>query len=184
MPTLCAGSVEITATVCLFLIVEDFAQGFKPHDLADIADPLALVGLLLVLFGLAFRTWASGTLQSATQLTTIGPYSLVRHPLYVGSFTMLIGFAIVIDDPENIWFVFGPFLFLYMIRVQRDDAACLSNSVWNGRSTPARRRRFSLDGCRRQRLEAGLEPMIDNREYRFVGPTLLGLVALKLWHML
>jgi protein-S-isoprenylcysteine O-methyltransferase Ste14 len=117
--------VEIIATVCRILIVEDFALGFKPHDLADLGDPQALVGLMFVLFGLVYRTWAAGALQTETQLTTIGPYSLVRHTLYVGSFTMLTGFAIIIDNPENIWFVCGPFLYLYMIRVQRDER-CMS----------------------------------------------------------
>jgi len=176
---------EITATVCLILVVEDFALGFKPHDLADFRDPQALAGLVLVLFGLMVRSWAAGTLQSETELTMAGPYSLVRHPLYAGSFTMMIGFAIIIDDPENIWIVFGPILFLYMIRIQRDERR-MSQSFgarWQeyARATPPffprRLSRRALGGWR-------LNQWIGNGEYRFTGPTLLGLVALKLWHML
>ena len=52
------------------------------------------VGVVLVVFGLAIRMWASGYIVKNTELATAGPYSLVRHPLYTGNIALLAGFAL------------------------------------------------------------------------------------------
>ena len=52
------------------------------------------VGLALVVVGQVFRIYAAGYIFKNKQLATTGPYSLVRHPLYLGNFIILIGFTI------------------------------------------------------------------------------------------
>lgn len=59
-------------------------------------DPLRLLpGALLVALGQSTRLWAAGHLQRNVELARAGPYRWVRHPLYLGSFLMGVGLAIV-----------------------------------------------------------------------------------------
>lgn len=51
-------------------------------------------GVAMVAVGTLCRLWASGHVKKNKVLATDGPYSLVRHPLYVGNILMLFGFAI------------------------------------------------------------------------------------------
>ena len=52
------------------------------------------IGLALVVVGQVFRIYAAGYIFKNKQLASTGPYSLVRHPLYLGNFIILIGFTI------------------------------------------------------------------------------------------
>lgn len=82
----------------------------------------AIVRLLpVVLAGVAIRLWARGHLDRRTRLTQTGPYALVRHPLYVGSFLIGLGFSGVL----GLWFM--PALFavtyvaMYVPKAIRED---------------------------------------------------------------
>ncbi len=69
---------------------------------------IAIVGLILTIFGLAFAAWARDVLghnwsgrviiQVDHQLITAGPYAYVRHPLYTGLITAFAGTALVSGD--------------------------------------------------------------------------------------
>jgi len=50
-------------------------------------------GALLVVVGESIRVWACGHLVRNEELTRDGPYSIVRHPLYLGS--LLIGLGLM-----------------------------------------------------------------------------------------
>lgn len=57
--------------------------------------PFSLVaGALVALPGELLRIWASGHITKGREVTRSGPYRLVRHPLYLGSTILGIGFAI------------------------------------------------------------------------------------------
>ena len=60
-----------------------------------------LCGYLLMVAGCLWRVWCllfiGGTKDGA--LTTTGPYSVVRNPLYVGSFLGVIGFGLALRLP-------------------------------------------------------------------------------------
>ena len=51
-------------------------------------------GALVALPGEAIRVWASGHLQKEREVTRSGPYRFVRHPLYLGSAIIGLGFAV------------------------------------------------------------------------------------------
>src|SRR4051812_28446814 len=106
--------VRLTGILFVSLLAEDVWNHTDPRNLANLTDYKVLLGLGLVLGGLMLRSWAAGTLHKRTELTMSGPYGLVRHPLYIGSFMMMVGFCQLIDDAENIWFVVGPILALYV----------------------------------------------------------------------
>ena len=65
--------------------------------------------LPLALVGLGIRVWARGHLDLRTSLVESGPYALVRHPLYVGSFVMGLAFTAMTQD----WRVVAAFAILF-----------------------------------------------------------------------
>ncbi len=65
-------------------------------------------GLALAVLGQVFRIYAAGYIFKNKQLATTGPYALVRHPLYLGNFIILIGFTIA---SANLYVVAGVIVF-------------------------------------------------------------------------
>ena len=62
------------------LTTEDVVTGQKPHDIFNYRDPLSVIGISLILSGLALRSWAVGVLRKDAELTTTGSYSSLRTP--------------------------------------------------------------------------------------------------------
>jgi protein-S-isoprenylcysteine O-methyltransferase Ste14 len=71
-----------------------------------------LIGVALVIPGLAIRALASGQLQKNEQLATGGPYAYTRNPLYLGSLILAIGFALA---ARSWWIVAGIILLFFAI---------------------------------------------------------------------
>ncbi len=176
--------VRITAFIFIVLIVEDVLTRVQPHSLVDLRNYQVLGGLSLVFVGLGLRTWAAGTLQKRKQLAMSGPYQLVRHPLYVGSYLMMVGFCLLIGDLENLLVVFGPILFLYILRA-------VSEEKYLAKLFPDQWPEFV---CRVPRFiprrlptamfhDWSLAQWLKNREYNAFGAALLGLVAIQAWHI-
>lgn len=92
----------ITMIVVLILLTEDIWEKQQMNHLFDSSHPWGLIGLALVVLGVFLRSWSAGIINKSQQLSTIGPYALVRHPLYLGSFLITFGFAIISADVENI----------------------------------------------------------------------------------
>lgn len=62
-----------------------------------LAQPSSLswaVGGLVALVGEFIRIWASGHIEKGREITTSGPYQFVRHPLYLGSTLLGVGFVV------------------------------------------------------------------------------------------
>jgi protein-S-isoprenylcysteine O-methyltransferase Ste14 len=67
-------------------------------------------GAAVVALGESIRVWACGHLVRNEELTRDGPYSVVRHPLYLGS--LLIGLGLVVLA-EHQWLWMTAFVALY-----------------------------------------------------------------------
>ncbi len=67
--------------------------------MAPANDQTSLLGMPLLLSGIAIRSWALGHVVKNTELCTTGPYAWVRHPLYAGSMVMVAGYCIMLNSP-------------------------------------------------------------------------------------
>jgi protein-S-isoprenylcysteine O-methyltransferase Ste14 len=88
--------------ICLVIL---FSVAGKPEKL------LFSAGSVLVILGVASRLWASGHIKKNKALATDGPYSYVRHPLYVGNLTLGFGFALA----SNLWWSFPLFILMVLL---------------------------------------------------------------------
>ena len=61
--------------------------------LADPTPSSLIVGGLVGLCGEAVRVWAAGHLRKGEEVTSSGPYRFMRHPLYIGSWIVGVGFV-------------------------------------------------------------------------------------------
>src|SRR5687768_9921385 len=51
-------------------------------------------GAIVSVLGELIRLWAAGHLEKSKEVTSSGPYQFTRHPLYLGSSLIGIGFAV------------------------------------------------------------------------------------------
>lgn len=124
-----------------------------------------LLSLVLVVPGILLRSYASGHVTKNVQLTTTGPYSYTRNPLYFGSILIAFGFAIA---ARSLWIALV-FLVLFLIiylpvivdeeeylRTQFTDYDAYAARVPRliprvGRPLPGREGRFSFELYRKHR---------------------------------
>lgn len=88
----------------MVLIVSGVALGFlKPLTLGLPSPGASVLGVVLVLFGIAVIVWATVTpgqvrLADDAQLITVGPYRLSRHPMYVAWTLVYFGLLLLLDS--------------------------------------------------------------------------------------
>ncbi len=81
-----------------------------------------IVGGPFVIIGMAIRLWASGHVIKNRVLATTGAYAFVRHPLYVGNFALLFGFALASSLWWAIPLLLGFLLAFYPPAIRYEDA--------------------------------------------------------------
>jgi protein-S-isoprenylcysteine O-methyltransferase Ste14 len=79
------------------------------------------LGFGVSILGEAIQLWSFSCLEKNRVLSTRGPYSLTRNPMYLGRFFLLLGFLILF---ENLWLVTA-YMIVYMFymvnRVKREE---------------------------------------------------------------
>jgi protein-S-isoprenylcysteine O-methyltransferase Ste14 len=65
--------------------------GGRREDLVLVADIMATAGLAYTVWGLAYLRRSFSIVPEARRLVTGGPYSLSRHPVYLGEIVTVIG---------------------------------------------------------------------------------------------
>jgi isoprenylcysteine carboxyl methyltransferase (ICMT) family protein YpbQ len=117
-------NVHRTGLAKLFHDLRHRRRRFRQHVgilflalLVVLGDPelrLWWAGVALSTLGMLVRLWASGFVMKNEVLATVGPYSRVRHPLYVGNFLICVGFCLASGQwwsaPAALamWLVFYP----------------------------------------------------------------------------
>ena len=105
-------------------------HGFAVHD-----PSAGLVGAALVLLGVGLAVWARFVLgrnwgQPMTQrenpeLVTAGPYGVIRHPIYTGILTSMLGAAIALSPLLFLIFLLVAVYFIYSARQEEKRMALL-----------------------------------------------------------
>jgi protein-S-isoprenylcysteine O-methyltransferase Ste14 len=135
-----------------------------------------VIGALVAFVGEALRIWAAGHLEKSREVTASGPYRFSRHPLYLGSTIIGVGFAIASSSIPAAILVLG-YLAITLTSAIRGEEAHLTEKFGSaypdyreGRAKAARRR-FSMSRA------------LANREHKAVGGLLL-VLALLWWKVL
>lgn len=123
--------------------------------------------------------------MKSRELTVVGPYALVRNPLYVGSFLMMFGFCIICRDVATLLFIAGPMSILYWVQVQIEEKRMAEFFPGQWPSYFASVPRFLPRLYARQAFCGwSVNEWAGNREYQAVGASIVGLIAVYFWHFL
>lgn len=142
-------------------------------------------GIGCVLLGLFVRSWAAGVLRKGKALAVTGPYSLCRHPLYLGSGLMMLGFCHLTCDPLFYLPVVGGLVVIYcntMWCEERRMTSCYPDA-WHDYALrtpmllPWKPARFTLERW-------SLAQWTKNREYQAAITAIVSLLLLGVWRML
>lgn len=154
-----------------------FVSGVLALWLASPTTVSLWVGIAIGMLGQALRVWAAGHIDKGREVTKSGPYGLMRHPLYVGSCIMGLGFVVAASNIVVALLV-GGYLAAGITAAVRTEEAHL-------------RSKFGVEYDRYSRGEAvdrrrafSWARAWGNREYRSVGGFLLlcgGLLVRMLW---
>lgn len=151
-----------------------FVTGVVALWLARPTRASLVAGAAVGAIGEALRVWAAGHLEKSREVTTSGPYQVMRHPLYAGSTIMGVGLSIAADSAVVAALVLG-YLAVTLTAAIRTEEAHLTDKFgdqypsYRQGTTPSALRRFSVARAFR------------NREYRAVigFVAVLALLALK-----
>jgi protein-S-isoprenylcysteine O-methyltransferase Ste14 len=135
-----------------------------------------ILGFGVALVGEALRVWAAGHIEKGREVTRSGPYQFVRHPLYLGSSVMALGFVLA-SRSVLAAVVVAVYMLLTLVAAIRTEEAALDAkfageySAYRAGAAPPVARAFSL-----ARVRA-------NREYRAVLGLVAGMAILYLFRM-
>ena len=173
-------SIAVFASV---LALDVLVFGVRPRDVLDWSDPMVVGGELLILLGLAIRSWAAGTIHKNTSLTTTGPYGMVRNPLYVGTFLLMLGFLALIGSWPTLCVLYVALTVLYWFKVRQEERSLsrLHPQQWPlyRRATP---RFFPRRFIAPSAAEWSFSQWVHNREFDAPLASLIALSAVFAWH--
>jgi len=174
--------VTISLVVFSLLLLKDIVTGTRPHDTWNLHDPFAMTGLALVLIGLSIRSWAAGVIKKTKVLATTGPYKLCRHPLYLGSLLMMLGFCIIVSNLLDACIVFGPVLVIYILTMRREERRLVERhgDAWT-QYAAAVPRLIPYRLLTNLQTEWSLGQWLNNREYNAAVTAIAALACLHFW---
>lgn len=106
-------------TIVIILLINFFILHKKPFS--PLHEGIGYIGGIIAFLGVLLRSWAAGIINKNKKLTTTGPYSLFRHPLYIGSLLIAVGFVILLNS-IYLWLILIFFMFfVYMPKIQAEE---------------------------------------------------------------
>ena len=103
---------------------------------SDISLSLKVAGFILILIGGFGRLWSSLYIEGSKneKLISSGPYSMMRNPLYVFSFSLLAGYSCAIQSIIISAVLLGLFVIIYMPTIYNEERILLSRHSDNYKS--------------------------------------------------
>ena len=126
--------VQITSVISLAVFILYIMMGTQPVSVTDGNSPLGKCGWVIIIGGLLLRSWAAGILHKERTLATNGPYSLTRHPLYMGTFLSALGFAVLLNEIGFYAMVLALFFLVYLPKMRQEERkmAARFGEQWDG----------------------------------------------------
>lgn len=170
----------------LFIIIYVAHKIFDIHDkpFSFDNDLIGFLGFLVVLTGLVLRSWAAGVIVKTKKLTTVGPYAIWRHPLYIGSLFIAIGFCIILDD----WFLWVVILMLVMliylpkVKQEEDKLSSLYPEEWKKYKEQTGAILPKTINVRDIAIKWSFNRWLRHREYNAWLAVTLVLIIIEVWH--
>jgi len=176
--------LHLSFFVFIALVLEwQLDDGGRAHALWSLADAEHPFGIALVVAGLALRSWAAGVIDKRKALATAGPYALVRHPLYLGSFLIALGLVEIMEDRLALAVAALLTLALYVPTIRREERFLAERfgEAWRAyaASTPAFVPRVD---ARRSVGDWSGQRWWRNREWRIVVRIVAVIALLEWWN--
>lgn len=153
-----------------------FVCGIAALALAEPTPATLYTGAAIAVAGEAIRVWAAGHLEKSREVTTSGPYRYTRHPLYLGSAIMTLGFAVAANSLVVAAIAAVYLAVTYSSAIRREEAFLTERF---GAAYPDYKAGRIGGVARRFAFERAMR----NREYRAVVGlvTALAILAFKVW---
>lgn len=123
------GAMAFLATLVLPALDHRFAWSSVPLLCVIAGDALVALGLFIVFRVFRENTFTSATIETAPEQRVVsgGPYSVVRHPMYVGALIMIFG----IPPALGSWWGLAPAVLMALVIVQRvrDEERLLASEL-------------------------------------------------------
>lgn len=68
-------------------------------ELSNVTRRSLFYGCLLIAAGMLMRLWTNGIILKSKEVCRVGPYSMCRHPMYLGTAIASIGVAVFLNNP-------------------------------------------------------------------------------------
>jgi protein-S-isoprenylcysteine O-methyltransferase Ste14 len=125
------GFAYIGFALILIIPALDYRFGWSnvPFSIVILGDILVIAGLYLYFLVLKENTFASATIEITRnqKVITTGPYSIVRHPMYLGALIMLFGTPLALGSWWGL-IVLILYVFALVTRI-RDEEKFLSKNL-------------------------------------------------------
>jgi protein-S-isoprenylcysteine O-methyltransferase Ste14 len=114
--------LNITRFVFGVCVIELLLNGITTSHSQDYDLILCIIGSLSILFGNVIRSWAAGIVHKKRIIAETGPYSLWRHPLYLGSAQVAVGFGLLLNDLFCWIGIILLFLIVYPTTIKKEES--------------------------------------------------------------
>jgi protein-S-isoprenylcysteine O-methyltransferase Ste14 len=119
--------IIVCSMISVIAPIVDWAY-FSEHIYNNV---ISMIGIAMIIFGIFFRFWSIQTLGkhfTATvqlkedhKLITSGPYSIIRHPSYLGAMAAIVGSAVFLNSIIGIIVSFTAMMIAYIIRIKVEE---------------------------------------------------------------
>ena len=112
--------IRVAIIVVPLCVIDQIYFREAPFDL-DQLNSWVVIGFVSIVGGTLIRAAALGQIVKREALATSGAYSMCRHPLYLGSLLIALGFCILLRDLSTDLIVASYFLTFYPLTIAWEE---------------------------------------------------------------